>query len=241
MAKRIWICLLLVIPAASVSAQSREDTTFLVRATENAIKLYQEALGAQSKLYNGSKYFPPKHTLDEHPFFSSEDWILGAVFYDGEYFQDVPLMYDLHGDVLITEHLPSGHAIQLVEAKLKSFSMAGHVFERIDNESVGGTLPRSGFYDILYPGETRVIAKRRKTVHEQIVSTVIERSFEARNRYFIFKNGVFFPVKSKASALKLMRDKKRELKRFLKETGASLSQNRELLLKSLAERYDSLK
>jgi len=226
--------------SACALSQTVQDTAFLSVAKQNTFEVYQQALRAQARLYNGSRYVAPQHTLEEHPFFMSEDWITGSVFYDGEYFQEVPLMYDLSSSVLITEHYPSGHPIQLVGAKLDHFSVAGHHFEKIENESVANSLPQTGFYDVLYAGETKLVARRLKFMREQIVSTTVERSFEEKNRYFIFKNGVFFPVKSRASVLKVMGDKKPEMKRFLNQNRLLLSQDRELLMKRMAEYYDTL-
>jgi hypothetical protein len=192
-------------------------------------------------LNNGSKYRASEHSLEQHPYFLSADWITGSVFYDGEGFKDVPLMYDLSIGRLIAEHYPSGNAILLVYEKLKSFSLAGHAFEKIENDSVGNSLPKTDFYDVLYAGESKVVAHRQKFLRKEIESNAINIEYDEKNRYFLFRNGVFFPVKSKKSALKLMGDKKTELRKFLKQNRIPFSTDRELLLKKLAEHYDSLR
>jgi len=222
-------------------SQAPADTTFIVTAKKNTINLHQQALRTQSRLYNGSKYAAPKQTFEEHPYFGSEDWITGGVFYDGEYFADIPLMYDLYLDALVTEHYPSGHFLQLVREKLQHFSLGDHYFEKIDNESVSNSLPKSGFYEILYDGRTRLVALRQKFLREKIEAPNIIVTYEERNRYFVLRDSAFFPVKSKASMFKLLEDRKRELKRFLKQKQIKFSSNREALLKTLAEYYDTLK
>jgi hypothetical protein len=241
MGRKVLTCLLLLLPLVPGVCQSRADTSFLNAARNNAVALYEQALRSQSRIYNGSKYVAPEHTLEQHPFFSSVDWLVGAAFYDGEYFENIALMYDLQTGALITEHLPSGHPIQLVREKVKYFSIGGHYFERIENDSVSNSLPRSGFYDILYQGETRVVARRQKLMREQIIASVIERSFDERTRHFLYKNGVYFPLKGKSSLLKVLADKKTELKRFIKQNRLRLSSDREVLFKSVAEFYDTLK
>lgn len=232
---------LLVLTTFTALSQAPRDTTFITSAKANTIDLYQKALRTQSRLYNGSKYAAPKQTFEQHPYFASEDWITGAVFYDGEYFADIPLMYDLLLDAIVTEHYPSGHFLELVPEKLQRFSMGDHYFEKIENESVSNSLPKTGFYEILYDGKTRVIASRQKFLREKIEAPDIIVTYEERNRYFILTNDVFVPVKSKSSVLKLLDDRKRELKRFLKQKQIKFSTNRELALKSLAEYYDTLK
>lgn len=222
-------------------SQAQHDTVFLVAAKEHALAAYDKALGIQKRLYNGSKYLPPEHELEEHPYFISPDWLDGSVYYDGEYFSNVPLMYDLFNQMLITEHGASGHAMRLVEEKIKYFTIDSHYFERIINDSVGNSLPETGFYEVLYNGSTRVVARRQEWRREQIVNNQIETLYNEKNRYFMFHNGSFISVNRKASALKLLTDKKSELKRFLRKHHLSFSDNKELALKSMAEHYDQLK
>lgn len=231
---------LLLLYATPAVCQSTADTAFIARAKEHLISIHSQALGAQSRLYNGSKYAAPQHTLEEHPFFESDDWLTGAAFYDGEYFGDIPLMYDCYNEALITEHGPSGHPIQLVRTKLKYFSIAGHSFERIENESVSNSLPRTGFYDVLHPGNTKLIARRQKLLREEIEASLIERYFDVRNRYYLYRNGVYLPVKNKSTIIRILSDRKTELKRFIKQNHLRFSVDRELLLKSTAEYYDTL-
>lgn len=241
MGRNLFLSFIALVVSLSAFPQVPNDTAFVVTAMKNTIQLHEAALGAQAKLYNGSKYLAPAHTLEEHPYFFSEDWITGSVFYDGELFRNVSLMYDLFNNSLITEHIPSGHAIQLIPEKLQYFTLGNHYFERIENESVANSLPQTDFYQVLYGGETKILARRQKTLYEKIHETTIERFFEEKSRYFILRNGVYFPVRSKTSVLKLLQDKKQDLKKFIKQKHMPFSQHRELLLKDLVEYYDTLK
>ncbi len=234
-------CIVALLTCFAAFPQAQTDTAFIALAKANTIQLHQEALGAQARLYNGSKYRDPVMTLEFHPFFISEDWITGSVFYDGEYFQDVSLLYDLLNGVLVTEHYPSGHPIRLVTEKIQYFSMAGHNFRHIENQSVQNSLPRTDFYDILYDGESRVVALRQKFRRDEVSTLEIVVTYDEKNRYFLQRNGVFFPVRSKASVLKLMGDKKQQLRKLLKEHHISFKDDRDLALKSVAKFYDELK
>ena len=237
----ITVCIASLLACTEALPQAQTDTAFATLAKANTIQLHQEALGGQARLYNGSKYRDPIITLDFHPFFISEDWITGSVFYDGEYYENVPLMYDLLNGVLVTEHYPSGHAIRLVSEKIQRFSIDGHNFRLIENSTVQNSLPRTAFYDVLYDGETRVVALRQKFRRDEVEALRIEVTYEEKNRYFILRNGVYFSVRSKGSVLKLMDDKKQQLRRLIKQNGLSFHDNRELALKSVAQFYDELK
>ncbi|MEO5600288.1 MAG: hypothetical protein ABIR06_05110 [Cyclobacteriaceae bacterium] len=235
------ISFLFLLQSLTAFPQPVQDTTFLVKAIQNSINAYRQAIGGQAKIHNGSKYLPPKEAGDYHPYFLSEDWLIGNVVYDEEHFDNVPLMFDILHSRLVTEHSSSGHAIQLIVEKLDQFSIAGHTFEKIDNASVNGSLPDTDFYDILYSGPTRVIAKRQKVLREKIVSNAIETLYDERFRYFLFKNGVFFQVKNKSAVLKILEDQKQPLKKFLKNNNMIFSDDKELALKRMAEFYDNAK
>ena len=232
---------LFLLPSLTAFPQPIQDTTFLVKAIQNSINAYRQSIGSQAKINNGSKYLPPKETDDHHPYFLSEDWLVGNVVYDEEQFDNVPLMFDILHSRLVTEHSSSGHAIQLIVDKLDQFTIAGHTFEKIDNASVNGSLPNTDFYDILYSGPTRIIAKRQKILREKIESNEIETLYEERFRYFLFKNGVFFQVKNKSTVLKILEDQKQPLKKFLKDNHIIFSADRESALRRMAEFYDNAK
>ena len=240
MRKKIVSCFLMLLTGGTTLSQDNADTAFVAAAKEYASSLHDTELRSQSALYNGSKYIPPEYEPESHPYFSLDDWITGAVYYDAEYFGNVSLMYDLYKAALIAEHFPSGHAIQLVGDKVQYFEIDGHHFERIHNDSVGNSLPSTGFYDVLYPGTTKVVARRLKIRREEIRDMSLNIFYDEKNRYFVMKNGVFFPVKNKVSLLKILADRRRSVKRFAKEQKIKFSQNKELALIAIAKYYDSL-
>ena len=239
---KIYIhCILLYLSCSFsyVCAQPHPDTTFLATAVQNSVKRYTQAVHYQTGLYNGSEYVEPEQTNEQHPFFISEDWVNGTVAYDGEVYENVPLLYDITSDKVITE-LHNANPLVLVPEKLTRFSLSGHTFERIQNETINNTLPRTGYYDVLYNGKTKVISLRQKIRQEKIESIKdIEIFFDERPRYFILKNGSYFPVKSKISVLKLLPDKKHELKHFASRNKLRFRKNREMALTRLAEFYDT--
>lgn len=233
--------ILTIVTFAFVQGQSfQNDTTFVKAAARYSIDLYTHALRNHSGLYNGRDYVEPVRTGDPHPFFLSDDWVEGNVEYDGRKYVNVPLMYDILSDRLVTELHFNGTPIILVNEKLTHFSMADHSFERIVNETVNNSLPKTGFYDVLYSGTTKVIVRHQKMLQEKIESGEINIDFIARNHYFLFKDGSYFPVRSKKSVLKILVDQKKALKQYAKgrmrikrDQGASLAR--------LAKFYDTLK
>ena len=236
-----WVTFLLLFLPGCWAQSQVPDTAFVATSRNHVILQHEEVLKAQSRLNNGTRYVAPVNSFEEHPWFASEDWLTGSVYYDGELFDGVALMLDLSRDLLISEHYPSGQPIALISEKVRSFTLAGHFFENIDNASVNNSLPGSGFYEILYPGETRLIARRQKLQKQEIKDLAVEIYYDERSRYFIFKNGVYFPVKGRSTALRVLKDKKPEIKRYLRQANLSFASDREPLLRAIAEFYDTLR
>jgi hypothetical protein len=239
--RKLFLSVLIALCWCAVIAQKNADTTFLSAAINNTFRTYQQAIAGQAKLYNGSKYLPPTESVEEHPYFISDDWIMGDVFYDGEFFENVPLMYDIFNAKLVTEHYSSGQPIQLISDKLHHFNISGHHFEKILNDTIGASLPETGFYDILYSGPTKLIAKRQKMLREQITSSQIDTFYDEKDRHYIFRNDVFFHVKNKRGAFKILSDARQPLRKFLKANRIRFNDDKELALKRMAQFYDQNK
>jgi hypothetical protein len=193
-----------------------------------------------SHLYNGSEYVDYDHYIDGHQYFGSDEWEEGTIHYDGTLYRQVPLLYDVRYDQVITENLAGPLRIRLVAEKVRYFTLLGHTFVRIvaDSTTQGGM--RTGFYDQLYDGRVQVLVKRVKLIHEQIASGQVDRDFYERNRYFLRKNGHFYSVKGKGSVLSVFDDRKRELQKFLREQKIRYKRDPESAMVQLARHYDAL-
>jgi hypothetical protein len=231
------LTLSLVLYCSWVQAQLQKDSLFLEAAIKNNILFYAKSIQGQTSLYNGGLYVPPRQTNDQHPFFESYDWVTGDVIFDSQLYENVPLLYDITSDRLITENYYNATEITLMEEKLSRFTIGDHTFVKLDHK----TLPKAGFYELLYKGPSSVVARHQKIIRERIVDRSIEIDFNPKNRYFIFKNGAYFPVKGKATVLKIFEDEKPALKQFIRKSKIRFKANPEKALSLMAEKYDILK
>lgn len=216
-----------------------QDTAFLAAAIHNSIQLYSKDMHRQANLYNGSEYLEPERTNDQHPYFQSDDWLNGSVLYDGDWYPNVPLQYDITQDIVITELHTNGNPLVLVDAKVGGFSIDGHTFRKFVKDTLNA-LPETGYYEVLYDGATRVIVRRQKSIQEKVDDLKIAIDFEERNRYFLFYNGRYFSVRSKRSVLAVLQGRQSDLKKFVRAKGVRFKKDREASLRRLAEFYDTL-
>jgi hypothetical protein len=217
-------------------SQHQADTSFVSESINASISNYVRTIHGQTSLYNGSQYRKPDQTDEQHPFFGSDDWVYGNVQYNNQIFLNVPLLYDITSDKLITENINAAE-IQLVYEKLSGFTIGTHRFVKIESKS----LPRYGFYELLYGGPSQAVALRQKFSREKIISLEIVISFDEKTRYFVLKNNTYFPVKSKTSLLRIFADEKTALKQFLAKNKLRYKKDPATALRMVAAEYDMLK
>ena len=210
------------------------DTAFVSAGRENTKNFYINTMKEQNQLYNGGDYLDYRSLKDEHPYYISEDWITGSVQYNHEQYDDVSLLYNIQTDNIITEQPSSAVMIQLIRDKVQSFTMDGHQFVMIaKNEDLS-----TGFYDQLCNGNVKLYAKRIKDFQETISGAELQRNFIEKNRYYLYKNGHYYPVKNKKSILTILGDRKRELNQFIRQNHIHIRQNREAAFIKLTEYYN---
>jgi hypothetical protein len=222
-----------LIASCPLAALAQNDTTFVADARKNAIRYYTESVGVQSHLFNGSEYREYISQRDEFPYLY-DDVMTGNVKYSGELYEHVPLYYDLQKDQVITSYT-HGNKIQLLRDKVEYFDIGSHRFVRLNNDKVP-----EGFYDLLYDGKMKFYARRIKVLAIKINGTDADNFFEERVKYYIVKNGTYHTVKSKRSVMNLMKDKKREMKRVIREENLKFGNTRETSIAKLLQRYEQI-
>ena len=233
----ILILSLLGITQPCYAQQISADTAFLAVSHKKSIALYAASIQHQSRLYNGSDYniYLPKN--EEHPYFRMDDWVYGSIVYWDELYENVPLLYDVSVDQLITEH-NRGNAIKLIAEKIQSFTILEHTFVRLSSDDKNKI--SEGFYDRLYDGDLKVYAKYSKNFRETIETTEVIPHYDEATRYYLVKEGIFNVVKTKGSVLQIFRDHKQDVKNFLRKNRIRFKDNREKAIVRITEFYDTL-
>jgi hypothetical protein len=215
------------------------DTAFASVAARNTIKVYEKYIEGQELIYSGSLYKELLRTNESHPYFLTAEWTFESVRFEGEKFDNVPLLYDIIADLLITESV-TGNTQALPRDRVDNFSIQGHFFERVENKDFQNSLPRSGFFEVLYNGKTKVLCLRQKQLQEKADNNKIEMDFYEKWKYFVLRDGRYFQVKSKSSIIKLLADRKAELRSFVKRNNHLLTKNPDVALPAITREYDSL-
>ena len=221
--------------------QERNTDNLQLHQTEvNMVNGFNKAIGQQSRLFNGPAYISYNFNSKTNANFKDTTaFNIGTVNYDGIVYTNVPLMYDLHRDLLISQ-LTNGILIySFISEKVYTFDLLDHHFVQLQADSVNKQMD-VGFYDELYHHKLRLLARRTKNLQQEASGLVIDNVFISKTSYYLKKGNTYYNVNSQGKFFDVLKDKKKELKQYLKDNKIRFRDNPERAMVTLAAYYDHL-
>ncbi|HEX9509393.1 MAG TPA: hypothetical protein VF939_02845 [Puia sp.] len=221
-----------------LQGQQSADTNFYNKSLSQLRSTYYTEGGNNLKIYNGREYIRNGLNAKGWPFFESNDPINGSVIYNGNFYTNIDMRYDLVENKLVVATYTKNGFIELVPEKISSFSLHNHHFVHLLPEKNKNTSIEEGFYDELSQGRAILYARRIKKF---VVPTNTEEAskYVQYNTYFIKTDSSFYEIGSKADLLKTLNVKKDELKKYIKSHKLNFKKDLENSL-SLTVNYYSL-
>lgn len=207
-------------------------------AFSHAITIYRETIKEDSFLDEGREYVGINRRIEGHAFFETNYWHNGIIHYKGILYRNVPLMYDIALEEVVARHYRGFFKVKLFNKEIDHFTISGHQFVRAEGNDSKGSPMGGGFYDLLYDGNTQVLVKRTKLVKDIIEQAERKIFYDQENEFYIKKDGKYFPVKRKRSVLRVLKDRKKEVRRFLKANKIEFWKNPESAIVKMTEFYD---
>ncbi len=236
---RIFIAFVLVCFPDVCSLFAQQVSVKGAAIPEYPYNIYKEATRTSQNLYNGRRYFLYDPLSEEHQFYIDRKWITGSVFFDGQQFDSVALLYDIHKEEVVLKDLHNNFMLLPVE-RVKSFDINQHHFERLISGDDIPSYMKTGFYDVLYNGNSRVMVHRKKDRQEKIADMKIIPIYEIKDSYYIFRHNTYWSVRTKKSVLTLFPGYEREMKRGLRKQKIRYRKNRELAITEMVKHYDEI-
>jgi hypothetical protein len=225
-------------PAVQSFAQSSMQDS-LTRATtvNNALALYDQSTGDQSRLYNGTEYTGyPFNFTEGSPFFQTSQPQPGSIVYDQVEYREIGLIYDNLSDRVIMQD--ENHRIQLSNEKISRFKIDDNSFIRIVSDSLNRTMPESGFYNILYEGRLTVLKKEIKTIRQIYSYSETSRTIDSKSNYYFRRNNQWIRITSLKELLNFFPDRKKEIQHIIKSNKLNFKKDTDNLLIKVAAWYD---
>lgn len=217
---------------------SSKDSTHLKLSIKNALEFYDQNIGEQSGKFNGSQNIGyPAAVIEKNPYFETSNFTKGSIVYDQVYYNNVFLLYDEAADLVILQD--SSHRIELITEKLEAFSIADHKFLYLikDNANASAIL-RTGFYQELVDNKTSLFTKETKKITEKIQGSELTYTIEHSNYYYIKKAGRYFEIDNKKGFFRLLKDKEKELKHYIKAQHLNYRKDKINTLSKVVEYYN---
>ena len=223
------------------SGQPAADTVENRAVVNNTINNFNHAIGQQSWLYNGANYELSRKLIKGSPNFM--DTLVadtGWVVYYGYKYKRVPLLYNIYEDLLISTRPDGFNRYSFTSDRLTEFSLLGHHFIRLDPDSVTSRVIKPGFYDNLYTNKLQVLVKRTKSTLKVNGLLSVDDYYIPKMYYYLQKDGRYYSVSGEGAFLDVLKDHKKELKKYLKDNKIKFRRQPEEAMVMLAKYYDQL-
>ena len=220
------INILLLCPIV-LHAQLVADTTSNTSGLAKALSYYIGSVGINASIYSGSENANPRYPInDGFAFFGIDKAVSGDILYDGILYKGIPMWYDIVNNEVAVQHPTMNSRIALNNKRVSYFMLGDHPFVPANRELPGSEGMPESFYQVLHDGNTTLLGRYSKKMFEIIQESQYVTNFtKQQSEYFLQKNGKYQPVKSLASLLNILGDKKQELQQHLREFEQYLKSN----------------
>ncbi|MFY0602093.1 MAG: hypothetical protein JXR03_20630 [Cyclobacteriaceae bacterium] len=213
---KLSIGIIMLISGCAAQAQERVSTADL--DVEGDVQTwYDNQVGKKNTvLQTGGLHKTERKASVSHPYFKVISWVDGNLKYRNQEFSQVPLIYDINKDILITKNTLdirfTSEPLELIKNHVSSFTLSGAVFEFFD-EDIGGL--GEGFFEVMYRGENlELLAKRIKIV---TINGSGSSVYEEAPRYFIRINGEIRKVQRRSNIIREFPEHKKEIRTFARK------------------------
>lgn len=240
MNRRHFVLVILIFLFHFSNGQSKPDTAFIVSAVNHAKETYTQRLGVHAHLNNGVEHKRYRDEVESEAYLEP-DWMDGSVFYDQELFENVPLMYDMIAQRVVTLYF-FGQAIDLITDRVDWFTINGRKFVYL-GRGKKDTVIDPAFYELLDNGNVKLYARRRKRISEKVgENKIVYNVFSVKNHFLLYKGGNYIPVNGKKALVAALNDKKEELKQFKRKNKIHFNkENKEMAIKQYVAHYNELR
>jgi hypothetical protein len=238
--RKFTVLILFVTYCLPASFAQIVDSSLLVQnITKMPVARYKEATAISQNLYNGRVYYIYDSRQEEHQFFENKKWTKGVIEYDGQQFDSISMLYDIVRDEVIIKHF-NGDNLLLQPAKVRQFTIFNHHYQRLTSGVDIEPEMKTGFYDLLYNGESKALVRRTKQRQEKIVDKRIITLFPPKDFYYIRKDGHYHAVRSKKSVMTLFPENQKLLRKALREHNIRFRKERETAIATIVALQDQL-
>ena len=232
---------ILLLCAVTIHAQPPNTDSIGYRDAIAAAKdLYLQYMGKEAPIFNGPVSRPFNYTLSEgSQYFIPIQNPAGKVVYNGLMYTDVPLLFDVLNNKLITRKPSDNQAFEIQTSHVSHFELDKHRFTYLQT-SLAKNMP-AGFYEILYEGKKNsVYEMHTKLLNEELGEKFKKYVIEDNSIFYIKKGGAYYKVEKKKNLYQIYNNHEAEIKSFIKNNQLNVSKNTAAALIEIAGYFETL-
>lgn len=166
-----------------------------------------------------------------HPYWLSDDFLVGEVRYKGMLYKNVLLRYDAFLNQLVVKTPEKQANVYIPMHAVEGFTIGGLVYAKHDSE----------FMAVHYDGShMELLEQMRVKMKENMNHENLQYEFKRNVNYYLLNDGRMYEVTNMRSVLKLYPGLEKELKRFSRMNNLNFKENRQSSLVSLVKYADEL-
>jgi hypothetical protein len=190
---------------------------------------YAAAFPNYQPLFNGAEYYDYSkrfHLAAGHQYYIWPEWQNSSVVYNNLAFDGLTLSYDIVLDQLVLRQQQMPLSFRLANEHVRRFTIGEHRFERMEADSAGGGLPRTGYYEVLLDSTVALLARHTKSIHKRISQPYVDVDFLSADRLFVRRAGRYYEVDDRKSVLLAFADRAPEVQKYMQKNHLSFRENR---------------
>ena len=239
----LMVCILLC--NAKLSAQQpANDSSIRASAIAHAVQQYQAYISFAAPLYAGPQYNDYYLKIQEgHPFFLNTFFHYGSVVYDHMLYENIPIKYDLVQNRVVIQDASGVFRLIPEYDKISSFTILDHSFIKLIKDSSTPSLPKRGFYEVAYTNRHMSLLKKEiKEVVDDLGNSrgTLQRYILSHVNFYAQKGKTYFLLNNKNHVLSFFKDKKTELRQYIRRNNLDFSSDTENAIISVASYYETL-
>jgi hypothetical protein len=200
---------------------------------------HQDPLKEDQVLYNGRVWFNHYYYVRGDQFLFSKNYLTGSVSMNGKSYYNIGINYDLYNDEIITK-TNLGNLLQLNKEMVDSFTLVfQNIKYRFINLKVDSLQGLKGYVNFLYEGKSALFVKYKKEIELLAVDDKFDLFFQTY-KILLIKDGIANQISNKGDLLKVLNDKKAQIKEFFKKNKIKISKKDPQSIIPVVRYYDTL-
>lgn len=195
-------------------AQNALQTADGYEPDQGAVSIFvQDTMTLNQIFYNGKVWVRSYYDVYGTEFMIADEWMKTDIIINDILFKDVKIKYDIYNDDILVNY-NNKRLIILNRDNIDRFTLyTGNkefLFENLrDNDEL------EGYFQILYDGKNKLYKKWKKKRVQFAVEARYDE-FQQDHELIMIRDGRSYEIKNRRGILKIMNDRKKDIKNFIK-------------------------